>query len=171
MENLKAVVQTQIDTIQKKTGKSFAKLTGIVKESGLSQHSQIRTMLVERLGLGYGDTNALVHAVLKTDGARSAEANGLDEIYIGPRAALLPIHETLLAQIETYGEFEILPKKNYVSLRRKKQFAMIGPGTNTRIDLGLNAKDLPSDPRLLEQPMGSMCNYIVRLSGLLRWVW
>ena len=170
MDKLKAAVQTQIDHIQMKTGKSLAELSAMVKDSGFSQHGQIREYLIRELGLGYGDANALVHAVLQTDGTRSAEAKGLtaetvlDEIYTGPRAALRPIHDRLLAEIVTFGEFDTLPKKNYVSLRRKKQFAMIGPGTNTRVDLGLNAKDLPADPRLLEQPKGSMCNYIVRLS-------
>ena len=56
------------------------------------------------------------------------------------------------------------PKKGYVSLRRKKQFAMIGPKTNTRFEVGINAKDLKKNSRLLEQPKGSMCNYIVSLA-------
>ena len=42
---------------------------------------------------------------------------------------------------------------------------MIGPATNTRVDVGINQKDLSSDPRLLEQPKGSMCNYVVRLTA------
>jgi hypothetical protein len=41
---------------------------------------------------------------------------------------------------------------------------MIGPKTNTRFEVGLNAKDLPNSARLLEQPKGSMCNYIVNLT-------
>jgi hypothetical protein len=127
-------------------------------------------MLMAELGLTFGDANALVHAVLQTDGTRSAEAKGLtadtilDELYSGAKAALRPIHDVLIAELLTYGEFETLPKKNYVSLRRKKQFAMLGPTTNSRVELGLNAKDLPADPRLLEQPKGGMCNYIVRLN-------
>jgi hypothetical protein len=57
-----------------------------------------------------------------------------------------------------------VPKKGYVSLRRKKQFAMIGPKTNTRFELGINAKDFKKNESLLEQPKGSMCNYIVNLT-------
>jgi len=170
MENLKQAYQTQINNIQKKTGKTFTELSALVTGSGLTQHSQLREMLMRQLELGYGDANALVHAVLQSDGMRSAEAKGLsgdavlDEIYAGPKAVLRPIHEALLAEINTFGEFETLPKKGYVSLRRKKQFAMLGPGANGRVDVGINAKDLPSDPRLLEQPKGSMCNYIARVT-------
>ena len=170
MDNLKQAAQAQIENIQKKTGKTFAELSALVKDSGLTQHSQIREMLIRELALGYGDANALVHAVLQSDGTRSAEAKGLsadaviDEIYAGPKAALHPIHDALMAGIVTFGEFEILPKKGYVSLRRKKQFAMIGPGSNTRVDVGINIKDLATDARLLEQPKGSMCNYVVRVT-------
>ena len=170
MDTLKQAVQNQIDNIQKKSGKSFDQLSALVKDSGLAKHGQIRDMLMAELGLTFGDANALVHAVLETDGTRSAEAKGLtadtilDELYSGPKAALRPIHDALMAELFTYGEFEILPQKNYVSLRRKKQFAMLGPATNSRVELGLNAKDLPVDQRLLEQPKGSMCNYVVRLT-------
>jgi hypothetical protein len=172
MEDLKQAVQSQMNHIQQKTGKTLDQLAALVTNSGLTQHSQIREMLMRELSLGYGDANALVHAVLKSDGTRSAEARGLDaetiidEIYAGPKAALRPIHEALMAEIVTFGEFEILPKKGYVSLRRKKQFAMLGPATNTRVDVGINSKELAADARLLEQPKGSMCNYIVRVTDL-----
>ncbi len=41
---------------------------------------------------------------------------------------------------------------------------MIGPATNTRVEVGLNVKDLKASERLLEQPAGRMCNYIVKLT-------
>ena len=172
MSTLAQAVQTQISNIEKKTGKTLAELSAFVGGSGLSKHGEIRELLQNQFGLGYGDANALVHAIFQSDGARAAAASGLsgdavlDEIYSGARAALRPIHEALMVELLTFGDFEILPKKGYVSLRRRKQFAMLGPATNTRVDVGINHKELAADPRLLAQPQGSMCNYIVRITDV-----
>ena len=168
MSSLDKAIQTQLENIQKKTGKSLAELAAIAKKSGLSKHGELRDMFKEKLGLGHGDANSLVHAILQSDGTRAAEGKNedavLDEIYSGAKAGFRPIHEKLMKEIQKFGEFEIVPKKGYVSLRRKKQFAMIGPKTNTRFEVGINAKDFKQNARLLEQPKGSMCNYIVNVS-------
>ena len=170
MSSLEQAQQTHLDNIQKKTGKSIDEVATLVNKSGLSQHGELRTMLMRELGLSYGDANALVHAVQKSDGQRQAEGKGeeevLDEIYKGAKAPLRPIHEAVMREIVKFGEFEIVPKKGYVSLRRKKQFAMLGPATAKRVEVGLNVKDLPPSEHLLEQPRGSMCNYIVRLTDV-----
>jgi hypothetical protein len=169
MTSLDQAVETQLNNIQRKTGKSLAELSDLIRSSGLSKHGEIRSMLIEKFGLGYGDANTLVHHALQSDGERLAQARGfsndqvVDELYAGPKAHLRPIHDRLMAEIERFGPFEIAPKKTYLSLRRAKQFAMIGPPTKTRVEVGLNVKDLPPDPRLLEQPKGSMCTYVVRL--------
>lgn len=168
MSSLDKAIQTQLENIQKKTGKSLEELAAIARKSGLSKHGEIRDMFKEKLGLGHGDANTIVHVILKSDGTRAAEGKSmdvvLDEIYSGPKAALRPIHERLMKEIGKFGEFEIVPKKGYVSLRGKKQFAMLGPKTNTRFEVGINAKDFKKNPRLLEQPKGSMCNYVVNVS-------
>jgi hypothetical protein len=164
-------LQTQLANIEKRTGKSLAALAKIVKGSGLQKHGEIRDMLKRDLGMGHGDANTLVHHVLKSDGASAAGAAGktanavLDEIYSGPRAALRPIHDTLMSAIETFGPFEIAPKKGYVSLRGKKQFAMIGPATTTQVEVGLNMRDVKATDRLRAVPPGGMCQYKVRLAG------
>jgi len=168
MSSLDKAIQTQLENIQKKTGKSLDELSTLIQKSGLTKHGEIRDMLKAKLGLGYGDANTLVHAILKSNGTRAAEGKGeeaiLDEIYSGTKAGFRPIHEKLMKEIGKFGEFEVLPKKGYVSLRRRKQFAMIGPKTNTRFEVGFNAKDLRKNARLSEQPKGSMCNYIVSLT-------
>lgn len=127
-------------------------------------------MLKKELGMGHGDANTLVHYVLKSDGATAAAAAGkstgevVDVIYTGPKAPLRPIHDKLMKAIEAFGEFEIAPKKGYVSLRRKKQFAMIGPATNTRVEVGLNMKGVKGPARLEAQKPGGMCQYKVKVT-------
>ena len=170
MSSVERAKATQIANIQKKTGKSLEDLTELIQTSGLSKHGEIRSMLMEKLGLGYGDANMLVQYILKTDVQLVVQEKGLstedilDEIYSGPKASLRSIHEKVMSVIQGFGEFEIAPKKGYVSLRRKRQFAMLGPSTNTRVELGINIKNLETDERLIEQPAGSMCNYKVRLT-------
>jgi len=183
MSTLDKARETQLRNIETKTGKSFEELRTLIKGSGLTKHSEIRDMLKTQLGLGHGDANALVHYALATDGQSAAAAAGLssddvvDEIYTGNKAHLRPIHDKFMAAIEGFGEFEIAPKKGYVSLRRKKQFAMIGPATKDRVEVGLNLKGVPGTDRLLEQPPGGMCQYKVKVTGadevdaeLLGWV-
>jgi len=75
------------------------------------------------------------------------------------------LHERMCAQIDKLGTYEKAPKKTYISLRRKKQFAMLGPATKDQIELGLNAKGLTAAPRLKALPADGMCQYTVRLSS------
>ena len=165
---------TQLTNIEKRSGKSLAELAGIVRASGLSKHGEVRDMLKRELGMGHGDANTLTHHVLnsanQSGGTQKAPSTAsaddvVSGLYSGAKAALRPIHEKLMAEIEKFGEFEVSPKKTYVSLRRKKQFAMIGPATNTRVEVGLNTKGLSATERLVEMPPNSMCNYKVRLGS------
>ena len=85
--------------------------------------------------------------------------------YAGSKASLRPIHDQLMVAIARFGDFEIAPKKTYVSLRRRKQFAMIGPATQTRVEVGLNMTGVPATERLVALPPGGMCNYKVKLAS------
>jgi len=157
---------TQLKNIQSKTGKTLDQLTALIQKSGLAKHGEIRDMLKRDLGLGHGDANALALYYFKPNDPRAAQSdNSLEEvirtIYSGPKAGLYAIHEKLMAEIDRFGPFEIAPKKGYVSLRRKKQFAMIGPATKTRVEVGLNMKGVTATPRLIELPAGGMCQYKV----------
>ena len=164
-------VATQLANIEQRTGKTLAQLAKIVKGSGLTKHGELVAMLKTDLGMGHGDANTLVHHVLKSDGASAAAASGksgedvLDEIYAGPKAGLRPIHDALMAAIGKVGPFEIAPKKGYISLRGKKQFAMIGPATNARVEVGLNMKDVKGPARLEAQKPGGMCQYKVKVTA------
>lgn len=163
-------IATQLANIEKRTGKSLAELTAIVKRSGLEKHGELVAMLKSTLGMGHGDANTLVHTVRQSAGPGAVQATSagevLDGLYVGPKATLRPIHDKLMTAIRKFGEFEEAPKKTYVSYRRKKQFAMIGPATNTRVELGLNMKGVKATARLEELPAGQMCNYKVKLTDV-----
>lgn len=169
MSSVDKALETQLQNIQTRTGKTLEELYAILRKSGLSKHGEMRDMLKRDLGMGHGDANTLVHTYLKSESGNSSAAGAddlLDQIYAGPKAALRPIHDKIMDAVTEFGEFEIAPKKAYVSLRRKKQFAMIGPATNTRVEVGLNMKGLKGTDRLNELPAGQMCQYKVKLTAL-----
>ncbi len=163
MSNVDPALQTQVANLQERSGKSLDELYDIIAKSSLERHGQIRDMLKQELGMGYGDANTVAGLFLR-QGTADPSGDPLEAIYDGPKADLRPIHEAIMAQVAGFGEFEIAPKKAYVSLRRKKQFAMIGPATKTQVEVGLNAKALHGADRLKEQKPGGMCHYKVRLS-------
>lgn len=154
---------TQLKNIETKTGKSFGELRSLILASGLGKVGLIRDMLKKDFGLGHGDANALALQALKP--LEPVPVNS-DDLYSGPKAALLPIHQKLMEAIHKFGDFEIAPKKTYLSLRRKKQFAMVGPATNTRIEVGINSKDLTATDRLQAEKPGGMCQFKVKLTDI-----
>ncbi len=171
-----AATITQLKNIQTRTGKTIAELHAALAASGSIKHGEKRSWLMERFNLGYGDANTVVHFVDKPmpdlgggdlpTAAPVADGDPLAAIYSGAKAGLRPLHEAVILQIKTFGTFEEAPKKAYVSLRRKKQFAMVGPATKDSVEIGLNAKDLPAHARLKVQPPGSMCNATTRITSV-----
>ena len=171
MSTLDQARETQLRNIEAKTGKTLAQLRTQLQGSGRAKHGELRSFAMETFGLGYGDANTLVHLALASDGQSAAQAAGLSGddviagIYADKKAPLRPIHDRLMASIGGFGDFEVAPKKGYVSLRRKKQFAMIGPGSATRVDVGLNMKGIPPTGRLLAEKPGGMCQYKVKVAS------
>ena len=169
MTDLDRALQTQLANIQKKTGRTLDELYAWLHGTGLAKHGELREAAKGGLGLGHGDANTLVTLHLRASGASAAPAASADaavaEIYAGPKAALRPVHDRVMAAIGRFGPFEIAPKKGYLSLRRRKQFATIGPATKSQVEIGLNAQALAGGARLVAQKPGGMCQYKLRLSA------
>lgn len=177
MADPEAARLTQLRNIQTRTGRTIAELHALLAASGLTKTGERRTLLMEQIKLGYGDANAVALSYGKplpalggtAPAAAPANANAnvdpLDAIYTGARAGLRPLHEAVIKMVESLGSFEQAPKKSYVSLRRKKQFAMVGPATRDAIEIGLNARDLPPHARLKLMPPGGMCQVTTRIGS------
>lgn len=170
MSDIDKAFETQLKNIQTRTGKSLDQLYALIGKSGLTKHGAIRDMLKRDLSMGHGDANTLVHFYFKSDQAPAPRANDspggdvLGDIYSGAKAHLRPIHDKLMVAIHKFGPFEIAPKKGYVSLRRRKQFATIGPATQTRVEVGLNIRGVTPTARLVALPVGGMCQCKVNLT-------
>lgn len=171
MSSTDKALQTQLANIETRTGKTLKQLFAILKKAGLEKHGEMVKFCKAELEMGHGDANTLVHMYRKDAGDASAPAakaaaggDPLDAIYVGKKEPLRPLHEAVMKKIEKFGAFEIAPKKAYLSLRRKKQFAMVGPGTKGRLEIGINLKDAIGGDRLVAQKPGGMCQYKVWLT-------
>ncbi len=148
-------LEAQIRNIEQQYGKSLNEWIAIVKESGLTKHTDMVAMLKSQYGMSHGSAHRVALKAREADAvsiAKAAEASGRDPaalLYGSKKAGLKPLHDALMTAITTFGDdIELAPKKGYMSLRRKKQFAMIQPTTATRIDLGLILKNVPATERL-----------------------
>jgi predicted transport protein len=140
---------TMVKNLKEKFGKSLDEWIKDVNKKGLNKHGDILKYLKTEHGFTHGYANLVSLKARQTD-AGSAEADDLvAEQYAGEKSDLKPIYDALIKEINKFGnDVELAPKKAYVSIRRKKQFAIIQPSTKTRVDVGINFKDVKPQGRL-----------------------
>lgn len=159
-------LETQLANIQERTGKPLDELFRILADSDLEKHGQLRDLLKEELGMGHGDANTVVHVYRQRgDDAPKTVEGELSRIYSG-KEDLRPIHDAIMEHVDAFGDFEVSAKKSYVSLRRKKQFAMVGPATRSQVEIGLTFDHADPPERLRPEKPGRMCRYKVRISDV-----
>jgi hypothetical protein len=157
-------LQTMIDNMPEKTGKSLNEWKKILKAKAFEKHSHGVNFLKKEHGVTHGFANTIV--------TLSKEENNtpidlVDAQYKG-KEDLIPIYKSLIKFVKSLGKDVIVsPKKTSVSIIRKKQFTLIKPATKTRIDLGLKLKGKAIGDRLEGSgPFGSMCTHRVKISNI-----
>ncbi len=158
---------SMINNLEEKYGKSLREWITIVNKSNLEKHKEIVDYLKSEYGFTYGYANLIAHKSLKSDAGSAASADDLvEQQYSKGKEELKPIYDKAITFIKGFGDdVELAPKKAYVSIRRKKQFAIIQPSTKTRLDLGLNLKGKAPKGRLEESgSFNAMCSHRIRLA-------
>ncbi len=160
-------LQSMLDSLKAKTGRSLEDWAKVAANSGLEKHGAIVAFLKKDHGITHGYANLIAHSTLKSDAASVSE-QGVDLVaaqYSGAKAGLRPVYDALEKKIRAFGQdVELAPKKAYVSLRRSKQFGLLQPSTATRLDVGLNLKNVPARGRLeASGSFNSMCTHRVRV--------
>lgn len=150
-----------------KTGKSLAEWIALIKQQKLEKHGEILKFLKAEHGFTHGYANFVALKAREADAGSHDPEDLIARQYQG-KETLKPIYDLLIEKISGFGDdVEIAPKKANVSLRRKKQFALIQPSTKSRIDLGLKLKGKAPVGRLESSgPFGAMCTHRVRLSDV-----
>ena len=156
-----SALQTMINNMPAKTGKSLEEWFEVLKENNFSKHSEGVKFLKSKHGVTHGFANTIVS--LSRDKNESS-ADLVKNQYQG-KEGLIPIYKKLLKVVNGFGKDVIItPKKTGVSIIRKKQFALIKPATKTRIDLGLKLKGKEFTDRLGNSgPFGTMCTHRVQI--------
>jgi predicted transport protein len=164
-ESLDKAYATQIANIEKSTGKKLNEWIAIVNKSGFSKHGELVSFLKEKHGFTHGNANMVVHYA-KQSHAGAAETPGelITEQYKG-KEDLKRWYDKIMKAVNELGkDVELAPKKGYMSLRRKKQFAIIQPSTKTRLDVGLNIKkEAPSGIAEKAGSWNAMCTHRIKI--------
>ena len=159
-----------VESLASTTGKSMEQWLELTKASSITKHGALVTWLKTEHGVTHGYANLIAHYTLKSD-AGSILAEGGDligEMFAGDKAVMRPLFDALMAQIRQFGaDIDESPKKGYLSVRRKTQFATLHPSTKTRFDVGLKLKGVAPAGRL--EAAGSwnaMMTHRVRLASV-----
>jgi len=161
---MEKALQTMIDNMPEKTGKSLDEWKQILQKKNFSKHSEGVKFLKNEHKVTHGFANTIV-TLSKEENDTPSDL--VEQQYSG-KEVLRPVYEKLLTVVKALGEDVVItPKKTAVSVIRKRQFVLIKPATKTRIDLGLKLKDKPTTERLEDSgPFGTMCTHRVKLENI-----
>jgi hypothetical protein len=152
--------------IEAQTGKSVQAWADLTAASGLSKHGQMVAWLKTEHGLSHAHANHVAKHATRSAAPAPAD-DPVAPLFAGGKQSLRPLYDAVLAAATSLGDdVEVAPKKANVSLRRRKQFALVQPSTSTRLDLGLILRDRPPAGRLeAAGSFNAMFTHRVRLAG------
>lgn len=153
--------------LEAKTGKSLAAWVALARAHGETKHTALLDWLKSEHGLTHGYANTIALKARESDAASIGEEDLVAQMFAGPKAAIRPVYDKVIALVQDLGsDIELAPKKGYTSLRRKKQFGLVQPSTKDRLDLGLNLKgDAPAGRLEASGSFNAMVSHRVRLAG------
>lgn len=114
-------IAAQLRNIEATYGRSIDDWVEVIRASGLTKHTDVVGMLKSTHDLKHGAAHRLSLV------ARERSATAASSPSVAPR--IQPAYDRLLEAVQALGDdVEQVPKKGYISLRRRKQFAMLQAG-------------------------------------------
>jgi hypothetical protein len=158
------MLDTMINNMPEKTGKSLDEWFELLKTKSFEKHGEYMAFLKKEHGISHGFANMIAQLYRKNP--NESKGDLVSAQYTG-KEHLKPIYDKLIKYIKAFGnDVELAPKKAYVSVRRKKQFAILQPSTKNRFDIGLNLKDVEPVGTLEKAgSWNSMCTHRIKTAG------
>ncbi len=160
-------VTTMMENLKEKTGNSLDEWKKIISKQSLSKHGEIVKFLKETHNVTHGYASEIALKVLGSDADSTTDTDGLIVSQYKGKENLKPFYDKLIEAIEKFdGEFEIAPKKTYVSLKRKKQFIILNPASKTRFEIGFNLKGVEPKGKLEAEKPNGICSHKINLADI-----
>ncbi len=158
--------KTMIENLHKNTGKTLEQWMSLVKKEKFEKHGQIVKFLKDKHGFTHGFANLVALKVRGTDAGSAENTDDLIEKQYKGKEHFRPLYEKIVAEVRKFGtDVEIAPKNASVSLRRKKQFALLQPATKTRFEIGINLKGQKPKGKLeAVTAANAMCSHRINLT-------
>jgi hypothetical protein len=154
MTTVEEGLRSQVRNIEAKYGRRIGAWVDLIRSSGQTKHNEVVALLKSKYGMTHGSAHRVALIARESIAADSEPpkvdpgADPAEQLYAGKKSGLRPLHDRLIVAIQSFGnDIAIAPKKGYLSLRRKKQFAMIQPAA-TRVDVAIILKGEPTTARL-----------------------
>ena len=155
-------IQSMIDNLPKNTGRSLEQWFGVLEASGLEKHTDMMNHLKRDHGVSHGFANQ-ISLLFRERGTTRTDDDLVDAQYAGAKAALRPLYDSIVGSVSAFGtDVAVVPKRTGVSLRRRKQFALIEAASSKRLQVGINLAGEPGTERLLVA--GGMCTHKTSVS-------
>src|SRR5580693_3128750 len=151
------MTQAIITAMKEKTGRSLEEWLAVVANDGPSTEKERVAWLKAKHGLGTNYAGCIAESsvgkgeLFTAEGYLRLAGQYVEGLFAGPKAALRPVYDALLAAgLQLGKDVRVCPCKTFVPLYRDHVFAQIKPTTRTRIDLGLALKNAKTPKRLID---------------------
>jgi hypothetical protein len=145
--------QAYLDTIKEKTGLSVEDFQKLADKRGLLRPGvkagEVVNWLKADYGLGHGHAMAMYGTLRAIDAPKLTVQDRVDRHFSGKRAAMRPVYEKLLKQVQKFGtDVSTQAGNSYINLLRNgKKFGIVKVSAE-RLDVGIKLKGTEASERL-----------------------
>ncbi len=160
-------VATMIENLKEKTGHSLDEWKKLISKQKLTKHGEMVKFLKDSHNVTHGYASEIALKVLGSDADSSNNTDEFLESQYKGKEHLKPFYDKLIAEVQKFkGDFEIAPKKTYVSLKRKKQFIILNPASKTRFEIVFNLKGVDAKGKLEAEKPNGICSHKINLADI-----